>query len=281
MARSLPGYKPRSPIAAAKRSETTYRQGVLFGCEFWNFESFIRWRVAEYGAHAEGRALGVRRCRQSGRAVVTLSADAPHERRIILFLDFDGVLHCWFPRADRSDDENKYFAYLPHLEALLREFPSVDIVIASDWRLTHTLEELRSHFAQDVRNRVLDTTERVRPPSRTPGHRERQTQQFLQRNAISDVDWIALDDDPTCYTSVDRLVLCDDGFREKEEVALRSLLGRLVHAARRATLAIEVQNASISFDRALTECFSELISIEPELAQLLIEVFGSTTAGMR
>ena len=31
---------------------------------------------------------------------------------MILFLDFDGVLHPFFPRNDRSDAENQFFSYL-------------------------------------------------------------------------------------------------------------------------------------------------------------------------
>lgn len=56
---------------------------------------------------------------------------------MILFLDFDGVLHPFFPRADRSDEENQLFAYLPRLEGVLRDFPEWQIVISSSWREHH------------------------------------------------------------------------------------------------------------------------------------------------
>ena len=51
---------------------------------------------------------------------------------LILFLDFDGVLH---PEGeDHILNGGADFCFLPRLEALLREFPWVKIVISSSWR---------------------------------------------------------------------------------------------------------------------------------------------------
>ena len=44
---------------------------------------------------------------------------------MILFLDFDGVLHPVFPRKDRTDEENQLFSCLPRLEGVLRDFPGM------------------------------------------------------------------------------------------------------------------------------------------------------------
>lgn len=65
---------------------------------------------------------------------------------MILFLDIDGVLHPFFPREDRTDAENQHLSYLPHFATVLRNFQSVRLVIASDWRKRHTLDELRDLF---------------------------------------------------------------------------------------------------------------------------------------
>lgn len=44
---------------------------------------------------------------------------------MILFLDIDGVLHPFFPRADLPDEENQHFSYLPRLESVIRGFPEL------------------------------------------------------------------------------------------------------------------------------------------------------------
>lgn len=49
---------------------------------------------------------------------------------MILFLDFDGVLHPFFPRSDRTDEENQLFEYLSRLEKVLRDYPICRIVIS-------------------------------------------------------------------------------------------------------------------------------------------------------
>ena len=71
---------------------------------------------------------------------------------MILFLDFDGVLHRF---GDRITD---YCRFLPRLEAVLRDYPDVKIVVSSDWRKHHTLEELHGFFFADIGKRVVGLT---------------------------------------------------------------------------------------------------------------------------
>ena len=75
--------------------------------------------------------------------------------RTILFLDFDGVLH-----PTGVDDLKQPFCRLPLLEAMLREprYAAVEIVVSSTWREVYSLPRLRSVFAPDMRNRVVDIT---------------------------------------------------------------------------------------------------------------------------
>jgi hypothetical protein len=149
---------------------------------------------------------------------------------IILFLDFDGVLHVWFPRADRSDAENQYYAYLPRLERVLLEYLSVQIVITSDWRLRLNAEQLREVFSPDIRKRILGTTARTKPSRGTIGQRQNQAEEYLRINALTSFPWVALDDDAENYLPGALLILCDDGFRDEEERALRTLLDSLLGA---------------------------------------------------
>jgi hypothetical protein len=56
----------------------------------------------------------------------------------LLFLDVDGVLH---PVGADYSFSSRFFSHLPRLEALLREFESVDVIISSDWRLAESIEQ--------------------------------------------------------------------------------------------------------------------------------------------
>jgi hypothetical protein len=74
-------------------------------------------------------------------------------RIVIVFLDFDGVLHPFFPWRDLADQENQLIGFLPRFESVIRAFPIARIVIASDWRRHHSLTELREFFSPDIRDR--------------------------------------------------------------------------------------------------------------------------------
>lgn len=67
----------------------------------------------------------------------------------VLMLDIDGVLH---------PGQSGTLIYLPLLEAWLRAHPDVDVVISSNWRETHTLDELRNFFSIELRERVIGCT---------------------------------------------------------------------------------------------------------------------------
>ncbi|WP_022982641.1 HAD domain-containing protein [Ideonella sp. B508-1] len=89
--------------------------------------------------------------------------------RRVLMLDIDGVLH---PAQSGSP------IYLPLLEAWLREHRCVDVVVSSNWKNTHTVEQLRQFFSVDLRDRVLGTTPDCR------GVREDQILELVERHDI-------------------------------------------------------------------------------------------------
>ena len=64
-----------------------------------------------------------------------------------IFMDFDGVTHPWGEVED--------FRCLPHIEAVVREFPEARIVIASDWRMLFSLPKLVARFGA-ARRRSAD-----------------------------------------------------------------------------------------------------------------------------
>ena len=75
--------------------------------------------------------------------------------RTILFLDFDGVLH---PSGVQASNEP--FTRLPLLEAMLREprCAALEMLVSSTWREAYSQPRLRSVFAPDMRERVVDIT---------------------------------------------------------------------------------------------------------------------------
>ena len=146
---------------------------------------------------------------------------------IILFLDFDGVLHPYAPWPHDETVRAQYFNHLPRFEAVLRDFPEVHIVIASDWRLHHTLDELRTFFSEDIRKRIRGTTALERLSGNATGDRQLQVERYLSVHHLTGTRWIAVDDTPTNYLPGAHLVLCKEMFGEREEGELRELLMEL------------------------------------------------------
>lgn len=85
---------------------------------------------------------------------------------ILLFLDFDGVLH------PASAMEDNFFCCLPLLESFLREHPMMGVVISSSWRHHYPLDELVAYFSDDIRPRIVGATRDVRESNAPNRHKE-------------------------------------------------------------------------------------------------------------
>lgn len=113
---------------------------------------------------------------------------------MILFLDFDGVLHP-IPTKDRN-----LLCHIPRLEDVLREFPHVQVVISSLWRATHDLPSLQAYFSEDIRPRIIGVTPFTEAPP-FPGCewfiiakvRHAEIMQWIKDNNYTG-SWLALDD---------------------------------------------------------------------------------------
>jgi hypothetical protein len=139
---------------------------------------------------------------------------------MILFLDFDGVLHPWCsPRSE-------YFCYLPRLEAVLRDYSQVEIVICSDWRLSFSLSQQRRHFSDDIARRVVGQTQCLDDGSlNQDGLRRREALAYLERTGSPNRSWCALDDRMDLwYPEEPRIIHCPDQFDEREEKLLRRII---------------------------------------------------------
>lgn len=131
----------------------------------------------------------------------------------VLMLDIDGVLH---------PGQSGTLIYLPMLETWLREQPAVDVVVSSNWRETHTLDELRGFFSADLRPRVIGCTP-VLPDAR----REDEILFAVREYGIR--TWAALDDRPQQFpaTAHSHLVATEylDGITAHSLLRLTTLLG--------------------------------------------------------
>ncbi|HXY22312.1 MAG TPA: HAD domain-containing protein, partial [Burkholderiaceae bacterium] len=72
---------------------------------------------------------------------------------MILFLDFDGVLH-----PDPCPDQSRLFENAARLADALQKFPEVGIVLSTSWRNVRPENELLDPLPASLRARVLGIT---------------------------------------------------------------------------------------------------------------------------
>jgi len=122
---------------------------------------------------------------------------------MLLFLDFDGVLH---PKGAG----NPRFTRLPLFQAFLREpaAQEVRLVISSTWRQAYELPQLRAFFDPDIASRIVGATPTL-ASYRSMYERGEEIEAWLARQPAS--RWVALDDDEDSFAPKlrPRLVLCD------------------------------------------------------------------------
>lgn len=111
---------------------------------------------------------------------------------VILFLDFDGVLH---PEDAGPDD---LFCHVGLLDQALQDLPQVQIVVSSTWRELHPLNELRASLGP-LAPRVIGQNPvrpyRVQLPERLWSFvREGECVAWLRENQHPATPWVALDD---------------------------------------------------------------------------------------
>lgn len=148
----------------------------------------------------------------------------------LLFLDFDGVLH---PQIDgEATPADLLFCHLPRLERVLRDFPSIEIVISSTWRYHFTLEKIRARFAPDIQPRIVDTTLLVAQlDGYLSAQREQEILDWLSAKGRMAESWIALDDAAWQFRHyTERLIACRwyEGFDAMAEQNLREKLAEMI-----------------------------------------------------
>ena len=158
---------------------------------------------------------------------------------MILFLDFDGVLHPDGCRPERQ------FAALPLVEDVVREFPGVEIVISSAWRLDYAKTQeavlaLRAHFSRDIQHRIVGVTGdasnvsfKDMPFGLDTYVRQAECMGWLQMHRPAFTPWLALDDGADLFQPLcPNLMLLDGqkGFLPAHEEVLRAHLRTHTHS---------------------------------------------------
>ncbi|MFC0349860.1 HAD domain-containing protein [Undibacterium danionis] len=147
---------------------------------------------------------------------------------MILFLDFDGVLH-----PDPCYDQGKQFCFLKRLESVLLEFPDVEIVISSTWRESRSIEMLRGFFIPEIQQRIVGVTPNWRDHEElfdVIGYqRQTEIEAWIRTSGEPWLKWVAIDDKCFLFKPfLQNLVRTrpDTGFDEIAEKKLRDLLSK-------------------------------------------------------
>jgi hypothetical protein len=146
---------------------------------------------------------------------------------MILFLDYDGVMH------EIGCGNNALFRHAARFASVLRDFPQVSVVVTSDWRKEFAFPELVSYFDLDIQNRFIGMTS-VDSNPRKLRVREKQCWAWLCEQSREHEHWIAIDDCPDNF-GPDRpgcgSVLFTDpsvGLDDEASVALRMLINNQI-----------------------------------------------------
>jgi hypothetical protein len=167
----------------------------------------------------------------AGIASVTCAAAPANDRErppVIVFLDFDGVLH-----PDPCTDRGRLFEHAPRLAQSLADFAEVGLVLSTAWRTVKPFDELLELLPADLGQRIVDITptfgdfEALAPL--TPYRRQAECVQWLHQNRLQDEAWLALDDRPDGFAPYcENLITChpEFGFDREIQSRLRSALER-------------------------------------------------------
>lgn len=151
---------------------------------------------------------------------------------VIGMLDFDGVLHRFFPLPGRPDEENVHFFFRGAFEAAVRQCPNLRLVVSSTWRNKYSMDELRGFFSPDIAERIIGATPRIGAGT-GEGARQVEAEAWLAQNNIPNQPWIGIDDNLELYRPGAAVVHCHDEFGAREAALLVEAVANPVAYAQR------------------------------------------------
>ncbi len=119
---------------------------------------------------------------------------------LLLFVDFDGVLHDADAAQMNYDGGGvtitgeRLFSRLPLLEDLMTRMPELHIVVSSSWQHHYSPPELETLLGR-AGPRMVGTTRSLMPPGVLPPNRFEECQAVAVAMGAS--DWILVDDQPS------------------------------------------------------------------------------------
>ena len=144
---------------------------------------------------------------------------------MILFLDFDGVLHPVRQKRETQDMHlRRLFCCEEALSRVLDPYPDLRIILSTDWRYDYSLPYLVG-LLPFLGPRVIGTT--TRRPVSFSNRRYEFIAKVVARDEIK--DWLALDDDVMGWPEREshRLVACDSYLALGEPGKLQEVADRL------------------------------------------------------
>jgi hypothetical protein len=157
---------------------------------------------------------------------------------MILFLDYDGVLHPsevylnWGRPTLKA--EGSLFMWAGHLNDILADLPHVSLILSTSWVRMLGYERARDYLPDALRSRVIGSTWEtiLTDPAMSAGlplsywqdaPRFQQIKRFVDRMGIA--EWVAVDDDAECWADSDRprLIQTDPMRGLSETTVLRNL----------------------------------------------------------
>lgn len=169
---------------------------------------------------------------------------------MILFLDFDGVLHPYEAYLVKGRPvlraEGALFMWAPLLVDTLKNSPDVQIVLSTSWARELRFTKARSFLPPELQQRVIGATWHSRMASNDYGDfrtrnrntwwdratRYQQIRRYVDRAQLE--NWLAIDDAPEGWAEADhgRLIQTDPQQGLGDPAALARLQGLLESATR-------------------------------------------------
>lgn len=164
------------------------------------------------------------------------------EKKLVLFLDFDGVLHpdaTYLVRGRpilRADGH--LFMWADRLVALLAAYPDVEIVLSTSWARDLGFSRARGYLPFELQCRVVGATWHSSMSRNADGFKKSETwwdnvsryEQIKRWADRADVmRWVAIDDQPTGWMAydTDRLIHTDSRLGLSEAKILDELASTL------------------------------------------------------
>lgn len=133
-----------------------------------------------------------------------------------IFLDFDGVLRRFTSPLHKLESH-----LLSAFEQTVLAIPHARIVITSSWKYDLSLDEIRSLFTEELRERIVGVTEDS--VSLNGHYRQAEVMEYLEKSSVARRDWIAIDDSADLYPHDCNVIVTDPhvGF---DQIAKKKLI---------------------------------------------------------